>query len=123
SSDLTHGDAELGCGEHERDVFDGVHRRLGPTHPLLDEGFELRPPHGHDRELRTDEERIGEEKHRGEQERRRYAHSLSSPRTRTCSIRRPDSRSTVRVTPGNSTFSPTVGKRPSSFRISPPMVS
>ena len=61
-------DAQLGSGQHQRQVLAGPDDRDGALLALLGQRLEPVAPRGDQRELRADEERVGREQHEGEQD-------------------------------------------------------
>ena len=121
-------DAQLGTGQHQRDVFHGPQGGLGPLGPGLGERLDLAPPRGHHRELGGHEEGVADQQDDEPENSCPVAHAAPAlpvgvrPRrwTRTGlkqirSIRRPSMRVTLRVPPPTSTVSPTAAMRPSSL--------
>ena len=119
------GDAELGAGEHERDVFHGPQRGLRALGAGLGQRLDLAPARGHDGEFGGHEEGVADQQDDKPEDSCPVAHAAPawlagwpSPDTRTGrkqirSIRRPSMRVTLSVPPTTSTVSPTAAMRPS----------
>src|SRR5215207_8298209 len=73
-----HGDAELGGGEHGRDVLEAPDDRAGSTVTGFRARFDLAAPHGDQGELAADEEVVRHEGERTEDELQR-GHNCCSP--------------------------------------------
>ena len=124
-----HRDAELADGQHLGDVLHRVERHLGLAGAGLGPRLDLRPAGAHDGELARHEEGVGgQQDHQPQQSddvpvHARVSSSSAAGSKRTRSMRRPSSRSTVRVPPSTSTTSPTSARRPRRARMYPPTVS
>src|SRR5690606_14478765 len=72
-------DAELGPGEHQRQLAGSGEGRDGGAAALGRGAFELRAPRRHERELGGDEEPVSDQQQDGDQECRQRVHDTSCP--------------------------------------------
>src|SRR6266536_6179018 len=112
-------DAELGAGDHQRNLLHRPKRQAGPVGGG-GQRFHDGTPGRDQRELPADEERVAQQEQQDDQQGHR---SSSGTVTRTCSIRRRCTSTTVNVQPCSSTVSPSTGMCPSRAMMNPASVS
>ena len=110
-----HRDAELRARDHQRDLAHRPQRRTGPARGPR-EGFDDGTAGRDQRELGRHEERVAQQ----QQNRQQQGHGRV---TRTCSMRRRSTSTTVNSQPFSATVSPAAGMCPSRAIRNPASVS